>query len=386
MSGRACLNLQSQCIGRRMRDTIPDAPQRRLQVFLCHSSNDKDRVRELYDSLANAGFAPWLDEKALVGGQDWEFEITQAVKNSDVVLVCLSNTSINRRGYVQKEIKYALDVAQEQPEGTIFIIPVLLEDCDVPARLKSYHWVSLNRPSGAENLQHALRTRAHQLSRNSGPVQVAQPPDSQGVTALEPPKRPPLQRFVVSLIAIAVASVITFSGYRWVSALDPNRIDRQERAPTDPHRTSETRPSTGPASRPWYGPDDEPLAKGRGGNARCWNNMRQIAQAIQMYSNENKGALPPDVNRIAFFRQDLGASTFVCPVSKESPPHYVMVKLPKPQDTGFTLSHSLSSDTVIMYENPANHGGGMHVVFADGHVEFMGAGWAAEFLRSRGVP
>jgi hypothetical protein len=95
-----------------------------LRVFLCHSSADKAAVRDLYKFLKASGFDPWLDEEDLVAGQDWEYEIRKAVRESDVVLVCLSQNSINKSGFIQKELKYALDVADEQPEGVIFIIPL----------------------------------------------------------------------------------------------------------------------------------------------------------------------------------------------------------------------------------------------------------------------
>jgi hypothetical protein len=39
---------------------------------------------------------------------------------------------VTKTGFVQKEIKIAPDAADEQPEGRIYIIPVRLEDCDVP--------------------------------------------------------------------------------------------------------------------------------------------------------------------------------------------------------------------------------------------------------------
>ncbi|MBL0347269.1 toll/interleukin-1 receptor domain-containing protein [Candidatus Villigracilis affinis] len=99
----------------------------------CASSNDKSKVRQLYDRLKNEkGIDPWLDVEKLLPGVDWDLEITAAVKTSHVVLVCLSKDSINKEGYIQKEIKQALDVADEKPDGTIFIIPLRLEDCDVP--------------------------------------------------------------------------------------------------------------------------------------------------------------------------------------------------------------------------------------------------------------
>ena len=57
------------------------------------------------------------------------------------MLVLLSNSSVSKEGYVQKEIKKILDVADEKPEGTIFVIPLRLNNCKLPRRLEKWHCV-----------------------------------------------------------------------------------------------------------------------------------------------------------------------------------------------------------------------------------------------------
>lgn len=136
-----------------------------LQVFLCHSSGDKPKVRELYHRLSKDGINPWLDEEDLLPGHDWQIEIPKAVRNSDVVIVCLSKASITKTGYVQKEIRQALDVADEQIEGTIFIIPLKIEECEVPKRLSRWQWVNLFEDTGYQRLLRSLRIRADEKSR-----------------------------------------------------------------------------------------------------------------------------------------------------------------------------------------------------------------------------
>jgi tetratricopeptide (TPR) repeat protein len=136
---------------------------RRLRVFLCYSSGDRDLVRALSSRLTRPEFQLWLDEIDLLPGQYWRREIPRAVHDSDVVLVCLSSSSISKRGYVQKEIKFALDAADEQPEGTIFLIPVKLEECTVPNRLSDWQWVNLYDANGFDKLVGSLQTRAREL-------------------------------------------------------------------------------------------------------------------------------------------------------------------------------------------------------------------------------
>jgi WD40 repeat protein len=136
---------------------MPNSNLRR--VFLCHSSGDKDAVRKLYHRLLADGLNPWLDERDILPGQDWEREIAKAVRSSAVVLVCLSRNAANKTGYIQKEIRYALDVAAEQPEGTIFMIPVRLEECDVPDRLRQWQWVNLFDENGYGFILKALAAK-----------------------------------------------------------------------------------------------------------------------------------------------------------------------------------------------------------------------------------
>lgn len=151
--------------------------KRKLKVFLCHSSGDKPAVRELYKRLQADGFEPWLDEEELLPGQKWQQEIPKAVRAADTILVCLSRGSTAKDGYVQKEIKYALDAADEKPEGTIFVIPLRLEDCSIPERLKDWHVGNLYEERGYEKLLRALGACAGKL----------------GLAVLSPPPLPPRQ-------------------------------------------------------------------------------------------------------------------------------------------------------------------------------------------------
>lgn len=143
--------------------STPDRASRLLRVFLCHSSDDKPAVLELYSRLRRDGFFPWLDEEDILAGQEWDLEIRKALKVADVVLACLSRESVSKTGYVQREISLALDMAEEQPEGAIYIIPVKLEECNVPNRLSKWQWVNLFENEGYERLLRTLRARAEAL-------------------------------------------------------------------------------------------------------------------------------------------------------------------------------------------------------------------------------
>jgi tetratricopeptide (TPR) repeat protein len=153
-------------------------PKRRLRVFLCHSSADKESVRKLYEWLERDGFDPWLDEKKLLPAQRWADVIEDAVRGSDVVLVCLSNGSMSKEGFLQREIKFALQIADEKPEGTIYIVPTRLEPVELPRRFREYQAANLYEANGYDRLKESLALRATQIS-------VAPPVSTSGLRFLD---------------------------------------------------------------------------------------------------------------------------------------------------------------------------------------------------------
>src|SRR5215510_14422459 len=140
---------------------------RPLRVFLCHSSNDKPVVRELYQKLrAEEWIQPWLDGEELYPGQDWNYEIEKAVETADTILVCLTKGSITKEGYVQRELRIVLDYADYKPEGTLYIFPVRLEECELPRRLRTWQYADYfegQRDRAFQRLLFSLKRRADGL-------------------------------------------------------------------------------------------------------------------------------------------------------------------------------------------------------------------------------
>ena len=162
---------------------MPETSNRPLRVFLCHSSRDKPLVRELYQKLcAEDWIKPWLDEEELYPGQDWNLEIEKAVEAADVIFICLSKNSVNKEGYVQRELRLALDVALTKPEETIFVIPLRLEECEPPRRLRGWQYADYfpedQRERAYQRLLVSLKRRADSLGlKYTGPAvsQVTNP-------------------------------------------------------------------------------------------------------------------------------------------------------------------------------------------------------------------
>jgi formylglycine-generating enzyme required for sulfatase activity len=144
-----------------------------VQIFISYAREDQRRVEELYQKLLAAGYQPWLDREHILPGQKWEPVINQALKRSDFALVCLSATSINNRGFLQKEIKKALEHADEKLEDDVWLIPARLDDCDVPEALSRIQWVDLFEDEGFDQLLRALEFQLKKVGRGLPSVQPA---------------------------------------------------------------------------------------------------------------------------------------------------------------------------------------------------------------------
>lgn len=131
---------------------LQEYPTYKVKIFISYAKEDFAKAFAIYSILASNKFNPWIDKEKLIAGQDWELEISKAIKQAHFFIACLSNSSVSKTGYVQKEVKKGLDILDLQPEGAIYLIPVRLEECQVPNRFERLHWHDLFEPNGLDNL------------------------------------------------------------------------------------------------------------------------------------------------------------------------------------------------------------------------------------------
>ena len=112
-------------------------------VFISYAKEDRVSAEKLFDFLELHGYDPWLDKRKLLVGQQWDIEINRALKKADFVILLLSKISIAKRGYLQREFKIALDYSEEKLDSDIFIIPIKIDDCEIPENLKKFQWIEL---------------------------------------------------------------------------------------------------------------------------------------------------------------------------------------------------------------------------------------------------
>jgi hypothetical protein len=130
------------------------------QIFISYATPDVGPSTAIAYLFRDAGFRVWFDRESLLAGEDWRYEIRHAISRSDLFLTLLSTKSIDRKGFYHKEMLYAIEEADKLPEGAVFIMPVRLDQCEVPERLNKWHAIDLFHADSASllfrSISHAL--------------------------------------------------------------------------------------------------------------------------------------------------------------------------------------------------------------------------------------
>jgi CheY-like chemotaxis protein len=127
------------------------------RVFLAYASENREQVEHLYQVLSEAGLKPWMDVKDILPGEKWKISIRTAIQDADFFLACLSMHSVGKRGFLQQEIRDALDLWKEQLDSDIYLIPIRLDDCEVPEPLHDLQHLDLFALGAEKELLKAIQ-------------------------------------------------------------------------------------------------------------------------------------------------------------------------------------------------------------------------------------
>ncbi len=108
------------------------------KVFVCHASEDKERfVMHFATNLRNVGIDAWLDKWEMLLGDSLVDKIfEEGLKQAQALIVVISKNSIKKK-WVKEEINESF--VNKVTKGTK-IIPIVLDNADVPEALKSTEW------------------------------------------------------------------------------------------------------------------------------------------------------------------------------------------------------------------------------------------------------
>ncbi len=142
-----------------------------LKAFVSYAKEDQLAALKYYDMLAAEGVTPWIDCRRLLPGQNWAAEIERAFKDANIVVLLLSKRSVNKRGFVQREANDAIEQLRYKQPADIYVIPLLLEPCDVPSQIAGrLQYVDLAIPGSWDQVRASLKLAASQqaIEDNAG--------------------------------------------------------------------------------------------------------------------------------------------------------------------------------------------------------------------------
>lgn len=112
-----------------------------MKVFLCYPSEVEGTAREVKAFVRSVDIECWFDKDSLVAGEDWDRSRRIALEQADVVLVLCAAATTQRNGVYQRELNEALRLSEDRRVGTVYILPLRIEDCPLPPELRRLQYV-----------------------------------------------------------------------------------------------------------------------------------------------------------------------------------------------------------------------------------------------------
>jgi len=221
------------------------------RTFVSYSRADSEFALKLASDLRANGASIWLDQLDIAPGARWDSAIEDALRRSARVIVLLSPKAVASQN-VLDEVSFALD------EGKT-IVPVLVETCAVPMRLRRLQHVDFTPGYEAAlgRLLVTLGVARTSVSRATPPEPEPEPRAPRAERAAPEPTVPePLRDFATPasstaggqramLFAGVAAAIVVFVGVAiWMSS----RPDASPETPAD--TVVDTSASTPPAETP----------------------------------------------------------------------------------------------------------------------------------------
>jgi hypothetical protein len=139
-----------------------------IHIFLSYARTDRLVVERLFDKLKAEGLNPWMDVRCIHAGEKWKQAIERAIQKAHFFLLCLTPNSVNRRGFLQREIRMAIDKTQELLDEDIYFLPVRLVECARPLQLAEFQSIDLFAPGGFPLLIAAIKEGCKKTHINIG--------------------------------------------------------------------------------------------------------------------------------------------------------------------------------------------------------------------------
>ena len=153
-------------------------------VFLSYASEDAEAAQQLCNGLRDAGIEVWFDRSELRGGDAWDRQIHERIRDCRLFVAIIStHTEARDEGYFRREWKLAVDRTHDMAEHKAFLVPVAIDDTPerggaVPEKFRQVQWTRL--PGGSTPPAFVERIR-----------QMLTPGESRALASIRPASGPP---------------------------------------------------------------------------------------------------------------------------------------------------------------------------------------------------
>lgn len=129
------------------------------KVFISYAREDVETAQKVAEELTIRGISVWLDSRELLPGENWEVRISKAIQSSDFLVSIISEHSSRKIGYVQSELRQALNRQHQHPTEAVYLIPMLIGNIEIPYAIKDLHATRLTANVSESVAQIALSIR-----------------------------------------------------------------------------------------------------------------------------------------------------------------------------------------------------------------------------------
>ncbi len=120
---------------------------RSMKAFISYSSGDKRFVNALVRRLRIHRVDVWFDELEIGIGDSIVEKVFDGLEASDALIVILSKNSVASR-WVREELNAAM--IRRIDDNKIILMPILMEQCEIPSPLKHIKYADFTRDSDGE--------------------------------------------------------------------------------------------------------------------------------------------------------------------------------------------------------------------------------------------
>jgi TIR domain/Restriction endonuclease len=187
---------------------------KRPKIFISHASEDLAFVDGLVERLKSDGVDVWLGNTEIRVGDSISERISTGLDQSDFFAIVLSTASSNS-GWVRDELASAISIANSR-NLKVFILPLLLTDCEVPALLRDRRVANFKEDSQSA-YQELLDSIRHHYAEHHPDVDISKLKAGElNEAVVQDVARDPrhLQRLAPRHFEELVAKLLLQAGYR----------------------------------------------------------------------------------------------------------------------------------------------------------------------------